>query len=952
MNTMSNLNDVFNDLLSQTDLFDNEPSPSMTQKNTVQSTQSPIKQEELDLDTNNTNKIIRHKVKNSEHQDYGRTILMARKDLYNQGKVNTENFTELLEEEQITAINKKAVWSKLDVDKYRELGFSPYEFHFIKVLRDEMETKPVINFKLVDDDTLNKKLFNFLYVSVFNEIKDMSFKHRFQIEGIRINEDNLYKGIHNHTHLILPTDPDVSKMQFYKDEMLKTFPNHHNEINNISLQELAYATHSQIPTYKDLITARGAYQLLKANKLLNKKPTWEKIQPLKLETKDKNDLDNIDNLPDLLELIKNSKVKTTFNNMTIIQVESVLNQEYMGDIVRNGYDYINGQKIYEKDLDQTFGVDAVQWGKWIKAENEKQTLLNLVYESFTDLAQTFNIPRKAIGLTHNGIGLGSGFGSQGRKGSKAHYQPGQKFLHLNRFNSVGSLAHEWFHAYDHYLYELAVSQGALAGSIKQRTSERFLSSAVVEAIRYNIHYNEKTNDFKTENPIDQEDIDKLKQFNPAFFELIASMNGYNATKVVSMKNLSNTELEFISSENAFADKHHFISDMFEVHKTAFDTIKTHFKNIKILWDNIEKFNTDSPTEKNVLKKYIYQNKELFQRNLNYVLSNSDEGKQFEKILLEPKEHCDFSNYGKIVENFLNNKEKIEELLLKNSKIIYSNVFNKENIQASAEIFDKISTQYLEKVSKQSFKSLLTPDGGEKSQVDVWYDKYTQHIKLDKENRLVDHTNMMKTITGDYNIWKTIKEPIHNTIPSDFIPKLKEEFEKANVPNYITDQITLNLLNYKNHIEHNVGLHVRKLLEHHLTMKLLNDDFKFNFKLSSRFKKDAEILDKMGKEPYYSTPYELFARMGETVVSTKTHNTYLSKEKNQSWVTHLLGLQIYPSEESLKKFTPLLEQSFKIAFKEDFDLDLSKFKTIENEYSTNEQYVDDDEVKNKRKVKIK
>ena len=33
---MSNLNDVFNDLLLQTDLFDNEPTLSMTQKNTVQ----------------------------------------------------------------------------------------------------------------------------------------------------------------------------------------------------------------------------------------------------------------------------------------------------------------------------------------------------------------------------------------------------------------------------------------------------------------------------------------------------------------------------------------------------------------------------------------------------------------------------------------------------------------------------------------------------------------------------------------------------------------------------------------------------------------------------------------------------------------------------------------------------------------------------------------------------
>ena len=175
-----------------------------------------------------------------------------------------------------------------------------------------------------------------------------------------------------------------------------------------------------------------------------------------------NYIDNIDNLEDVFNLITKTKIRTSHNNMSVVKVDSVLSHSHLDSVVRNGYDYIDGDKIKAETLDKTFGIDAMQWGNWINESNERQNLLNLVYESFTDLAATFNIARDSIGLEVNNRGLGFGIGSQGISGSRAHYQTGQKFLHMNRKNSAGSLAHEWFHAYDHYLYEKAIADGVLS----------------------------------------------------------------------------------------------------------------------------------------------------------------------------------------------------------------------------------------------------------------------------------------------------------------------------------------------------------------------------------------------------------------------------------------------------------------------------------------------------------
>ena len=61
-----------------------------------QNTKNVLLNEQNDLFNNDKkNEINRVKTSNSEHKDYGRFIAMARKELYNYGKLDINTFNEL-----------------------------------------------------------------------------------------------------------------------------------------------------------------------------------------------------------------------------------------------------------------------------------------------------------------------------------------------------------------------------------------------------------------------------------------------------------------------------------------------------------------------------------------------------------------------------------------------------------------------------------------------------------------------------------------------------------------------------------------------------------------------------------------------------------------------------------------------------------------------------------------
>lgn len=98
-------------------------------------------------------------------------------------------------------------------------------------------------------------------------------------------------------------------------------------------------------------------------------------------------------------------------------------------------------------LRKDFGLQRVNIGKWVTPQEQAQTAPKF-YRAFADLQSILGVPKAVISLRGS---LSIRYGSGGRPGVCAHYEPDAKTLALAKNAGAGSLAHEWFHALDHYL---------------------------------------------------------------------------------------------------------------------------------------------------------------------------------------------------------------------------------------------------------------------------------------------------------------------------------------------------------------------------------------------------------------------------------------------------------------------------------------------------------------------
>lgn len=94
-----------------------------------------------------------------------------------------------------------------------------------------------------------------------------------------------------------------------------------------------------------------------------------------------------------------------------------------------------------------FGFKTATVGKWV-TKDEQQIAANLFFDAFCDLMTILQVPEQVISL--NGQ-LSIAFGKGGSKYSCAHYNATTRTLALAKNAGGGALAHEWFHAFDHYI---------------------------------------------------------------------------------------------------------------------------------------------------------------------------------------------------------------------------------------------------------------------------------------------------------------------------------------------------------------------------------------------------------------------------------------------------------------------------------------------------------------------
>ncbi|AOS97721.1 hypothetical protein AUP74_02313 [Microbulbifer aggregans] len=99
------------------------------------------------------------------------------------------------------------------------------------------------------------------------------------------------------------------------------------------------------------------------------------------------------------------------------------------------------------DVRRTFGFRSISIGRWV-TQAERDRAAGLFHDALIDLMSILRGPELLISLRGT---LSFQYGIGGRPGISAFYEPASRSFSLAKNAGPGSIAHEWFHALDHYL---------------------------------------------------------------------------------------------------------------------------------------------------------------------------------------------------------------------------------------------------------------------------------------------------------------------------------------------------------------------------------------------------------------------------------------------------------------------------------------------------------------------
>jgi hypothetical protein len=120
---------------------------------------------------------------------------------------------------------------------------------------------------------------------------------------------------------------------------------------------------------------------------------------------------------------------------------------FYNQFYRNGPIHRDGADVTFGDIVKIFGFRRAYVGAWVSKE-EQQVAANLFFDALCDLMTILQVNEQVISLRGT---LSIAFGSGGNKYSSAHYNSATKTIALAKNAGAGSLAHEYFHAFDHFI---------------------------------------------------------------------------------------------------------------------------------------------------------------------------------------------------------------------------------------------------------------------------------------------------------------------------------------------------------------------------------------------------------------------------------------------------------------------------------------------------------------------
>lgn len=114
---------------------------------------------------------------------------------------------------------------------------------------------------------------------------------------------------------------------------------------------------------------------------------------------------------------------------------------------RNGPDHGAGQPTDFVEIRRRFDFCSIEIGRWV-TRPERERAAGLFFNALCDLMLILQGPEPLISLRGT---LSLQYGIGGRPGVAAHYNPATRSFSLAKNAGPGSIAHEWFHAFDHYM---------------------------------------------------------------------------------------------------------------------------------------------------------------------------------------------------------------------------------------------------------------------------------------------------------------------------------------------------------------------------------------------------------------------------------------------------------------------------------------------------------------------
>lgn len=449
----------------------NEEIEKAEEKNEPDEKDKKSKKDEKEIDKNNQNnenienskKIESNKNTKNGIQDFGNYIPGARKN--EKGLIDNSIYETMEINEIKTQITKDNVFGKVNYKNLVKEGYDKRAAFYIKQVRDAIPTRPksvtrareyVLLVSAIKENLMKCKtmtdVHNFhdmLFYGSFLDYEEDELPRDIYTTKLRMAINNtdarhLEQQMEKKHFLFTPEEKAEAKA---REDALKEYT-----ILKYDLKRTSWNERGGRPVIIPR-NARGSARLHMDKSEINK---WEDGKYFAVGPTINNDGRDVIYNYNSREEIENEVIERYREMFASIKdtprVKISYEQEYLAELKREGPDYCKEITITPEQYQETLNFYGVQFGNWEK-DTERQKNLNCSFEAFCDMARAINISVKDISLDGR---LGIAYGARGKGGAKAalaHYEPTYKVINLTKEKGAGSLAHEWMHAFDHYLYD-------------------------------------------------------------------------------------------------------------------------------------------------------------------------------------------------------------------------------------------------------------------------------------------------------------------------------------------------------------------------------------------------------------------------------------------------------------------------------------------------------------------